>query len=61
MWVRQFAGSTNVHEKQFHAYDNSEILAKTEIKLGKASIHVNDNKHAKKSNKNYSHKRKHKK
>ena len=61
MWARRAAGSLIVREQQFHACDNSEIATKTETVLGQASILVNDNKHSMKSNKQYSHKRKHKK
>ena len=46
----------DVYVKQFHACDDNEIAIKTETELGKSSIHVNDNKHSKKSRKQYSHK-----
>lgn len=61
MWVREFTSWANVHAKQFHACDSNEIETKTETKLGQASIYVNDNKLSKKSRKQYSHKKKHKK
>jgi len=51
MWVRRVAESVTIREKQFHACDSSEMLMKTETVLGKASIHVNDNKHSKESSK----------
>ncbi len=61
MWVKRFAESVTVREKRFHACDINEIAIETEKMLGQASIHVNDNERSKKSRKQYSHKRKHKK
>lgn len=61
MWVRQFIGWENICAKQFHACDNSEIATKTETKLRQANVYLNDNKHSKKSRKQYSHKWKHEK
>ena len=57
MWVKRFAGLEIFRTKQFHACDNNEIARKTETVIGHASIHVNENKHAKKSSKQHSHKR----
>ena len=56
MWMRRVDESTTVHEKQFHACDNSEMLMKTKMVLGQDNIHVNDNKYEKKSRKYYSYK-----
>lgn len=57
----QFSGWENVHAKQFHACDSSDIATKTETELGQASIHVNNSKRSKKLSKQYSYKWKHKK
>lgn len=56
MWVKRVTESKIVRAKQFHACDNSEIETKIEIVLGQANMHVNDNKHSKKSRKQHSHK-----
>ena len=61
MWVKRVAESTTIRAKQFHACDNTKIASKIETMLGKTSIHVNDSKHSKKSRKEHSHKRIHKK
>ena len=61
MCVKRVAKSTTIREKQFHACDNSEIAMKTEMVLVHDSMHVNDNKHSKKSSKQHSHKQNHEK
>ena len=61
MWVKQVADLAAIHAKQFHACDNSEIGKKTETVLVQASMHVNESKHSRKSRKQYSQMRKHKK
>jgi len=61
MWVMQFASWANIHAKQFHVCDSSEMATKYEIELGQAIIYANDIKRSKKSRKWYSHKQKHKK
>lgn len=60
MSVRQVAESVAIREKQFQACDSSEMSTKIETVLEQASIHVNYNKHSKKSSKQYSYKQKHK-
>lgn len=61
MWVKWVSESTTIRAKQFHACDSSEIVTKTETVQVQASMHVNDSKCLKKSSKQHSHKRKHKK
>lgn len=61
MWVRRVTESVTVHEKQFHACDNSEILTKTEMVLVQSIMYQNDSKHLLKSIRKHSYEAKHKK
>lgn len=59
-WVRRVTESATVHEKQFHAWDRSELLMKTETVWVQDSMYQNDNKRSLKSSRQHSYEAKHK-